>query len=348
MPMNAVPTMRQLVIEQPGRLAWQERARPRLQTNVDALVRPLVVGRCDLDVAFVRGVVPIPVGSALGHECIAEVIEVGDGVSSLAPGQRVLVSAQISCGLCDMCRRGHTGRCLAVPFGASFGMGRAGDFGGALTDCLRVPFADAMLVPLPSNLDPIETISVADMALDAWRAVGPHLQERPGAAVLVAGGTPSVIGLYAAAIALAMGAAEVVYVDDDDQRRSRAKLIGARCASRGDSLGARFDIVVDACGDSSLLSQTLSYAAPEAIFTSVTIYLDSPVSLPLREMYFKGITFHTGRPNVRPAMEHVLALCRAGCFKADAVPAKVFDFNEADEAWLSSELRTAVVRAWCW
>ena len=68
--------MRHLVIEQPGRLAWRECAGPRLETNVDALVRPLVVGRCDLDVAIVRGVVPILGGSALGHECIAEVIEV--------------------------------------------------------------------------------------------------------------------------------------------------------------------------------------------------------------------------------------------------------------------------------
>jgi threonine dehydrogenase-like Zn-dependent dehydrogenase len=342
--MNAVSTTRQLVIEQPGRLAWRECARPRLQSNVDALVRPLVVGRCDLDVAIVRGVVPISSGSALGHECIAEVVDVGDGVSSIAPGQRVLVSAQISCGLCDMCRRGYTGRCLSVPFGASFGMGRAGDFGGALTDCLRVPFADAMLVPLAPNLDPIETISVADMALDAWRAVGPYLQERPGAAVLVAGGTPAVIGLYAAAIALAMGAAEVVYIDDDEQRRARASLIGARCASPGDSLGACFDIIVDACGNPAALAQTLSYAAPEAIVTSVTIYLDGPVPMPLREMYFKGITFRTGRPNVRPAMEHVLGLCRAGTFKPDAVAAKVFAFDDAAEAWASDDLRTAVTR----
>jgi len=342
--MTATPSMQQLVIEQPGRLAWRECARPRIQKQAEALVRPLVVGRCDLDVAFVRGVVPIAGGSSLGHECIAEVLEVGDGVSSIAPGQRVLVSAQISCGVCDMCRRGFTGRCLAVPFGASFGMGRAGDFGGALVDCLRVPFADAMLVPLPLSLDPIEAISIADMALDAWRAVGPYLQERPGAAVLVAGGTPAVIGLYAAAIAVAMGASEVVYVDDDKERRSRAEAIGARCVSRDDSLGAHFDIVVDACGDPAALAQTLGYAAPEAIFTSVTIYLDGPVPLPLREMYVKGITFRTGRPNVRPAMEHVMGLCRTGSFKPDAVPAKVFGFEDAAEAWASEELRTAVSR----
>jgi alcohol dehydrogenase len=339
-----MPAIRQLIIEQPGRLAWRECAGPRLETSADALVRPLVVGRCDLDVAFVRGVAPIAIGSALGHECIAEVVEVGDGVFSIKPGQRVLVCAQINCGVCGMGRRGYTGRCSSVPFGASFGMGRAGGFRGALTDCLRVPFADAMLVPLSASLDPIEAISVADMALDAWRAVGPPLQERPGAAVLIAGGTPAVIGLYAVAIALAMGAAEVVYVDDDQERRSRAALIGARCASRGDSLGARFDIVVDACGDPALLTQTLSYAAPEAIFTSVTIYLDGPVPLPLREMYFKGITFCIGRPNVRPAMEHVLGLCRGGAFKPDAVPAAVFDFERAEEAWMSDALRTAVVR----
>lgn len=342
--MTALPTMRQLVIEQPGRLAWRDCARPRLQKNTDALVQPLVVGRCDLDVAFVRGVAPIPSGSALGHECIAEVVEVGGSVFSITPGQRVLVSAQITCGVCAMCRQGYTARCSSVPFGASYGMGRAGDFGGALADFMRVPFADAMLVPLPANLDPIETISIADMALDAWRTVGPHLRERPGASVLVAGGKPAVIGLYAAAIALAMGAAEVVYLDDDMERRSRAELIGARCASHGDPLGPRFDIVVDACGDPAVLAQTLSYAAPEAIVTSVTIYLDGPVPLPLREMYFKGITFRTGRPNTRPAMEHVLGLCRGGSFKPDAVPATVFDFDRAVEAWVSDELRTAVAR----
>ena len=337
-------SMQHLVIDGPGRLAWREARRPRLQTQFDAIVRPLVVGRCDLDVAFVRGVVPIPGGSVLGHECIAEVVEVGSGVSTVNVGHRVIVAAQISCGTCNACRRGATGRCESVPFAASFGMGRAGDFGGALADYQRIPYADAMLVPLPSGFDPVSLISVADMALDSWRAVGPHLQQRPGARVLVVGGNAAVIGLYAAAIALAMGASDVLYLDANAERRIRAQFFGARVASHHDEADGLFDIVVDACGDAALLKQTIARAAPEAVLTSVTIYLGDDVSLPLREMYYKGISFNTGRPNVRPPMEHVLGLCHAGAFKPDAVPAKVFSFDEAPEAWLAQDVRTAVSR----
>ena len=338
-------TMQQVVIEGPERLAWRECPRPALQTQFDALVKPIVIGRCDLDVAYVRGVVPIPAGSAIGHECIAEVIEVGEQVRTVRAGQRVLVPAQISCGTCGACRRGFTGRCEAVPFGASFGMGRAGNFGGALADLIRIPYADAMLVPLPRGLDPVAAIGVADMALDAWRAIGPDLRERPGARVLVSGGGPAVIGLYAAGIAVAMGAADVVYVDDDAERSSRAEEIGARSVPRELEFEGEFDIIVDACGDPSALMKTLKHAAPEAVLTSVTIYLMDTVALPLRDLYFKGITLRIGRPNVRPPMEHVLDLCKAGTFKPHAVPAKVFAFEHAIEAWLDRDLRTAVTRA---
>jgi alcohol dehydrogenase len=192
-----------------------------------------------------------------------------------------------------------------------------------------------MLVPLPGGFDPVSLISVADMALDSWRAVGPHLQQRPGARVLVVGGSAAVIGLYAAAIALAMGASDVLYLDASDERRIRARFFGARVAAHHDEADGLFDIIVDACGDAALLKQTIARAAPEAVLTSVTIYPADGVSLPLREMYW---------PIVRPPMEHVLGLCHAGAFKPDAVPAKVFSFEEAPEAWMAEDLRTAVSR----
>lgn len=335
-------TMQHVVIEGAA-LSWRECRAPQLESGVDALVRPLVVGRCDLDVAFVRGLAPIKSGSPLGHECIGEIIDVGDQVRAFKPGDRVIVAAQISCGVCRMCRRGSTGRCEAVPFGASFGMGRAGDFGGALADLMRVPYAEAMLVPLPEGMDTVAAIGAADMALDAWRAVGPALQERPDARVLVVGGAAAVIGLYAAAIAHALGAPEVVYWDDE-VRSIHARASGARCVSREAAPDGAFDIVVDACGDPQMLLRALSHAAPEALFTSVAIYLEDVPPLPLRELYFKGVTFRAGRPNVRPPMEHVLGLCRAGRFQPDAVKASVFEFERAPEAWASEELRVIVAR----
>lgn len=336
--------MRFLAFERPGVLGWREVSTPKLSTDLDAIVAPVVVGRCDLDVAFVRGAAPLASGSALGHECIAEVVDVGPLVRTVKPGNLVLVSAQICCGYCRNCKRGHTGRCESVPFAASFGMGRAGDFGGALAELMRVPYADAMLVPLPAGFDPLKNIGAADMALDAWRAVGPALNERPEAAVLVVGGTASVIGLYAAGLAVSLGAAEVVYWDADERRRQVATAMGATALDMTRDPPHSFGIVVDAGGTVEGLQRALAAAEPEALFTSVTIYLDNATPLPLRDMYFKGITFRTGRPNVRAQMESVLRLCRRGTFRPDDVPTTVFDFDRADEAWLLTDLRVAVAR----
>jgi threonine dehydrogenase-like Zn-dependent dehydrogenase len=336
--------MKHLVFESAGRLAWRETPRPQLQSAVAAIVRPLVVGRCDLDMGFVRGVAPIANGEPLGHECIADVVQVGDQVSTVQVGMRVLVAAQISCGNCRSCRLGFTGRCESVPFGASFGMGRAGSYGGALADFMRVPFANAMLVPLPTTLDPVDAIGAADMGLDAWRAVGAPLRERPGGEVLVMGGLAKVIGLYAVGIALALGAGRVVFCCSDATQREQASKLGAETTAALGPEHGRFEIVVDACGDETQFASMLRAAAPEAIVTSVVFY-QRELAIPQRELYVKGITYRTGRPNVRPAMEPVLALCHSMAFNPAAVTQTVFEFDAAIEAWMSEEMRTVVMRS---
>lgn len=72
-----------------------------------------------------------------------------------------------------------------------FGVG-GGHWGGAFADQLTVPFADAMLTPLPYNLDPVAAASVADNVCDGYRHVAPFLpdllQRDPGAEVLIAAG----------------------------------------------------------------------------------------------------------------------------------------------------------------
>src|SRR5688572_10104904 len=82
--------VRYLAFERPGAVAWHEAPAPTLTSGLDAIVSPLVVGRCDLDVAFVRGLAPIAAGSALGHECIAEVVDVGSLVRTVRPGDIVV------------------------------------------------------------------------------------------------------------------------------------------------------------------------------------------------------------------------------------------------------------------
>lgn len=337
-------TMRQLSFVRPGAVEWREVPEARVRSGIEAVVRPLVIGRCDLDVGFLSGAAPLPPGSPIGHETIGVVEAVGDAVRGVRPGQMVIVPSQISCGTCRNCRRGFTGRCQAVPLGAGYGMGREGDWGSSAADRVRVPFADAMLVPLPVSADPVAMIGAADMALDAWRAVGPQLQARPGASVLVMGGLASVIGIYAAGIAVALGAGDVLYVDDDDPRLAEAARYGARTLQRPCDIPGQFEIVVDADGDAGTLAQAIRATEPEGLFTSVTIHMRPLTGLPLIEMYFKGIGFHTGRANVRRNAEPVLALCAHGHFRPDAVTTKLYAFDDAPEAWLDPALRVAARR----
>jgi alcohol dehydrogenase len=181
--------MRELVFVKPVVVEWREAPEPTLQSAVEAVLRPVVVSTCDLDRALVTGKAPIPGPFPLGHECVADVIEVGDAVRSFRPGDRVVVPFQISCGECARCRRSLTASCSRVPTGAMYGLRPlGGDFGGALSDRLRVPYADAMLVALPSGVAPEAAVHAADNLSDAWRAVAPPLAEQPGAEVLVASG----------------------------------------------------------------------------------------------------------------------------------------------------------------
>ena len=333
--------MRELTFERTGKAAWHEVPDAKILSDKQALVRPIVVGRCDLDVAFMSGIVPMKSGTPIGHEMIGEVIDVGSGVRKIRPGQKVIVPSQISCGDCGPCKRGSTGRCENVPFAASYGMGRVGEYGCLVSDFVNVPFADAMIVPVPANVDMISLIAAADVAADAWRAVGRPLEERAGASVLVTGGLAGSIGIYSAAIAASLGASRVYYVDTDAFRCKQAEKYGVNTATSLSELeGQQFDIVVDACGTSDVLTQAIRLTAPDGLFTSVVIHFGETTPMPLLEMYHKGITFVTGRPNCRANIEPVVACCASGHFKPELVDTATYKMDDAPEAWMDPTLRS--------
>ena len=70
--------MKQLTCTGPGTVEWRDVPEPRLAGDGDALVRPLAVARCDIDLPLTSGVFPIREPFALGHECVAEVMALGD------------------------------------------------------------------------------------------------------------------------------------------------------------------------------------------------------------------------------------------------------------------------------
>jgi alcohol dehydrogenase len=326
--------MRQLTFVRPGLLEWWEVPEPTLQGPQEAIVRPVAVARCDLDAAILSGKVPVAGPFPLGHEFVAEIVALGDGVTGFHPGQRVVVPYHISCGRCERCRRGLTARCLSAPPRAMYGLGAlGGGWGGAFSDLVRVPFAEGMLVPVPDGLEPDTIASVGDNVSDGWRTVAPYLEEWPGAGVLVVGGGASSIGVYAAAIACALGASRVDYVDTDAERLTLARSVGASPIEglSPDRLGP-YPITVDASADRAGLACALSSVEPGGVCTSVGIYFAKRTPIPLLDMYDGDVTFKTGWPNARAFIPKVLDLVRGGKLRPERITTRLAAWDDAAEA----------------
>ena len=332
--------MRQLYFVDRGRFEWREASLPVLQADEDAIIRPLSVARCDLDLYIATGTAPAKGPFPFGHEVIGEVVDAGRAAKA-RPGDRVIVPFQLSCGRCDTCRRGFTASCEAYPPRAAFGLGM--DFGGGLSDRMRIPFADHMLLPAPAGLSNRQLASISDNVPDGWRAVAPHLKVRPGANVLVVGGLAQSVGLYAAGLAVSLGAGRVLYLDDDAGRRAVAERLGAVAEALalddGRAPAEPFEITVDASGSQPALRFALSSTAPNGVCTAVAIYFEPLVGLPLTPLYMKGVTFHTSRVSARAVLPDLIDHVACGRFHPDIAVAQALPFSRAAEAMDAPDIK---------
>jgi alcohol dehydrogenase len=343
--------MRALTYVGPRELQWLERAEPTIQSDGAALVRPLAVATCDLDALIIAGGSPFPPPFVLGHEGVAEVVEVGDAVQTVRPGDRVLVPFQISCGSCDACRAGRSGNCLSLPIAQTYGFGfgeEATKWGGFIAEMIDVPFADAMLIPVPPGLSSELAASASDNITDAYRAVAPQLAERPAASVLVVGGALSgSIGLYAVAIATALGSEEVVYVDQDAGRREIAASYGARPLDHlPDRMDHRYPITVEASATAAGLALALGSLDRDGVCTSTAIAFDPATvpPFPLLQMYVMSTTFITGRIHARRDAPQVLGLLASGQLDVAPVITRLASFDDAREALLEPYTKLLISR----
>ncbi|EKX63671.1 alcohol dehydrogenase catalytic domain-containing protein [Streptomyces ipomoeae] len=334
--------MRELTYVARDTVEWREAPDPKLQSDQEAIVAPVAATSCDVDTAILAGHGFLDPPFALGHECVARVVEAGDAVTAVSPGDLVVVPWSINCGTCDKCRAGLTAHCSAVPYMAMYGAPIGGDWGGLFSDLVRVPWADAMLVPLPADLDPVAMASASDNWSLSWRLVAPHLKARPGARVLVV--ARGSIGLYVCDIARALGASDVLYVDPDPEHRELAEGFGARTAESVDPVPPGFDIAVEATGRVDQLAAALKRLAPEGICESAGNHF-RPGELPLLDMYLTGVTLRIARDNVRSHIPDALGLARSGDVDPRRVVSHVLDWEQLPEALPEKHLKPVFVRA---
>jgi alcohol dehydrogenase len=365
--------MRELQFRRAGRLAWADRPEPDLVDATDAIVRPFLAGRCDGDtlplhrpvsramqlgialgaidpvVGCICGRVPFRGPFAIGHECVAQVVALGSDVQGLQVGQRVVVPWAVSCGTCDRCRAGLTSKCEAFTDRelSAYGFGPAcGPWGGMISDLVRVPFAAHMLVPVPDGVPSERVAAAGDNLADAWRAVVEPLAARAGGdgvRVLVLGGGAKSIGLYAAGLAVAHGAAVVDYRDDDPARREIAESFGARAAPLGAALDT-YDITVEATSNARGLRAAIRALAPGGVCTAVGYYLATGTRVPLMRMYATDATLRLGVSHARATLPELLAFITRTGFEAEHVTTLTADWNDAPTAYLTKTTKVVLAR----
>lgn len=331
--------MRQLTFIEPGKLEWWDVPAPKIVAGTDAIVRPLAVARCDLDYSTIIGTGLQGGPFAFGHETAGEVVEVGDQVTSVKVGDKVIVPFQISCGTCDNCRQGWTNSCKSVTRGAVYGMKPicGEEFGGALSEFMHVPFADHMLVPLPEEIRPEVLAGGSDNIADAWRTVAPYMDKYEAPSVLVIGSGRG-IGIYAIQVAFAHGASKVVYAEigKGGEAMRLAKEMGAEVqqvpsASEMKSLGS-FNITVDSSGDMEGTKLAIRSTGSNGTCTSNSVPFDNAVPFPMTAMYTKGISFHTSRVQGRALLPQIVEEVKCGHFHPEKVTSREVAFSDAAEA----------------
>lgn len=339
--------MRQLTCVEAGKLEWRDVPEPRLEGDHEALIRPLAVARCDIDRFLAGGLFPLRGAFALGHECVGEIVALGDAVRGLALGQRVVPSFQISCGQCGKCRAGLTAICERMPVLSDYGMQPLSgvEYGGMLADRVRIPYAEAMLQPVAPTTDPVALASVSDNVPDGYRAVAPHLRAQPGAEVLIVShGTPS-IPLYAAHAAVALGAGRVDFASDDRESLVLAEKLGARPLETDFRKPARtYPIVVDAGVTPAGISYAVRATEPEGLCHSISFHPGRETPLPLGRMYTLGIRFLVGRCHAAALLPEVVPLIEAGTLRPGIITTRVVDWEAAADAWLEPAIKLVIRR----
>lgn len=340
--------MQQLTCTGSGIIEWRDVPEPRIENAGDALVRPLAVARCEIDPFLIAGADSARPPFALGHEAVAEVVELGAAVTGLAVGDRVVVAFQLSCGSCASCGAGHSANCDEYPTLSDFGMQPLSgvEYGGMLSDLLRVPHATAMLHRVPDGLSTAALASVSDNVLDGYRTVARHLTQHPGADVLFScHGTPS-LALYGLQAALALGAASVDFASDRADVLELAEKLGAKPIETDfTKRHARYPIVVDCGTNPDRLAYALASTEPEGICQSVSFYGAPQTPMPLGRLYTLGIQFYVGRAHAVSLLPEVMALIASGRLRPEQVTTRTVPWEEAPRAYLEDTIKLVVERA---
>ena len=280
-----------------GKFELQEKQKPALQDDRDAIIRVTLASICTSDLHIKHGSVPRAVpGVTVGHEMVGVVEAVGPAVAAVKPGDRVAVNVETFCGECFFCKHGYVNNCTDPNGGWALGC----RIDGRQAEYVRVPYADQGLNRIPANVNDRQALLVGDVLATGFWAV--RISEiAPEDTVLIIGAGPT--GICTLLCALLKRPARVIVCEKDAARLRfvrehypevlTVEPVHALEFVRANSSHGGADVVLEAAGAEETFRLAWKCARPNAVVTIVALYNGSQI-LPLPEMYGKNLTFKTG------------------------------------------------------
>ena len=290
--------MKALVYHGPGQRGWDDVPDPSIIDPTDIVVRIDTSTICGSDLHILKGDVPeTPPGTVLGHEAVGTVEEIGAGVSTVAVGDRVLLSCISACGRCRYCKEARYGQCLG---GGGWIFGHL--IAGLQAEYARVPFADNSVFKVPDGLTDEQVLFLADILPTAYEVGVLNARISPGDVVAIVGAGP--IGLAAMLTAQLYTPGRIVAIDLADSRLESAGKFGAdttinngredaitRIMELTDGLGA--DVALEAVGMAETFELAVELIRPGGRVANIGVH-GRPATLHLENLWTRDVTITTG------------------------------------------------------
>ena len=296
--------MKALVYHGPGQKAWQEVPDAKIIDATDVIVAVDTTTICGTDLHILKGDVPtVTDGRVLGHEGVGTITEVGQAVSNLAVGDRVIISCITSCGVCSYCRQQLPAHCLAAEGASGLGWILGHLIDGTQAEYVRVPYAEGSLHKLPEGVSDEAAVMLSDILPTGFEIGVRNGRVEPGDVVAVVGAGP--VGLAAMMTAGLYGASRIIAIDLDDNRVEHAMSFGATDAVNSGGAGWRekvlamtdgglgVDVAIEAVGVPATFEMATELNRPGGTVANVGVH-GKAVELKLQDLWIKDVAITTG------------------------------------------------------
>ncbi|KAF7561570.1 hypothetical protein G7046_g2585 [Stylonectria norvegica] len=365
--------MKAVNYEGPFKVKIDEVEKPRLAHPEDVIVKVTTAAICGSDLHMYEGRTAAEPGITFGHENMGIVEELGEAVTLLKKGDRVVMPFNVADGRCRNCEEGKTAFCTGVNpgfAGGAYGYVSMGPYQGGQAQYIRIPFADFNALKLPPGTEnESDFILLADIFPTGWHGVEIS-GFRPGESVAVFGAGP--VGLMAAYSATLRGASRVFVVDRVAERLEAAEKIGCIAVdfTKGDAVDSiiklndgMVDRSVDAVGYQAVdkggskeqpnvvLENMIRVTRPCGGLGIPGLYVPSDpgapdaasgkgmISLSFGKLFEKGLTIGTGQCNVKAYNRYLRDLIISGKAKPSFVVSHEIGIDDAGDAYSKFDKR---------